>query len=209
MKFLLTGYEPLFGDVINPSIEAVKAVAEQGIPGVEFAVQEIPLDFKRIGPLVINAINTYQPDVIICTGIASKRPAISLERVAVNIVSGTDHNDLSLIEQKIANDGPPAYLCELPLLSIRNAILKAGIPTHISDSAGTHGCNYIFYTVSHYIASNKLPMKVAFVHVPRLPEQVARMPHPEQFASMPLSLQVEALQILVREIAVSGGKNNI
>ncbi len=198
MKFLLTGYEPLFGDIVNPSIEAVKAVSLMPIKGAEFFVQEIPLDFKLIPSLVISCINEYHPDIIICTGLASKRPAISLERVAVNVVSGTDHNNYTLEEVPIDPHGSPAHFCQMPLLEIRNKILAAGIPAHISDTAGTHGCNFIFYTAANYVAKNNLPAKTAFVHVPRLPEQVARLEKPELYPSMPLELQVKALEIMIR-----------
>ena len=200
MKILLAGYEPLFGDTINPSIESVKAVVNKGVPGFTLHAVEIPLNFRLIGPIICQAIDEFCPDVVICTGLASNRPAISLERVAVNVVSGTDHLDLTLVEERIIADGPPAYMCDLPLLKMRDVLLSNGIPAHISDSAGTHGCNYIFYYAAHHLARTLPNSKVAFIHMPRLPEQVARLPKPEQYASMSLSLDIEALCLIIGEI---------
>jgi pyroglutamyl-peptidase len=60
----------------------------------------------------------------------------------------------------------------LPVRKIEEALLAAGIPSRISNSAGSFLCNACLY--SFLSAAEKIQgTRCGFVHVPYLPEQVA------------------------------------
>lgn len=45
-------------------------------------------------------------------------------------------------------------------------MLEAGIPSSISNSAGTYVCNHAFYCLMHAISNNYPNIKGGFIHVP-------------------------------------------
>jgi len=107
-------------------------------------------------------------------------------------------------DSAIVPDGPVAYWSTLPVRAIVETLTGNMIPAYISYSAGTYVCNHVFYATSHFVAANKLPIKVGFIHVPYLPEQVVRKPH---VPSMSEEMIVQALEIAVA-VSVSGGQAN-
>jgi pyroglutamyl-peptidase len=195
---LLTGFEPFGGSHINPSIEACKPYDGKTINGVKVKVAEIPLRYDEVKTALVKAIEETNPAAIICTG-QSGSSAIRLERVAINIADaripyncGTQPRD-----QTIEPDGPVAYFSKLPLRKLLSALTEAKIPTEISNTAGTFGCNHIFYELMHYLSENNLDIPAGFIHVPSLPEQVIGKNQP----SMSLSLIIETLGTVLDEIS--------
>ena len=67
------------------------------------------------------------------------------------------------------------------------AVSAAGIPAAVSYSAGTFVCNDTLFLLLHHFRAS--PVRVGFVHVPFLPEQLKDGAHP----SMPLDDMVSAL----------------
>jgi len=100
-------------------------------------------------------------------------------------------------DQPLREGGPAAYFTTLPFREILAALKEAKIPAALSNSAGTVGCNQIFYHLMDYLAREEIDIPAGFVHVPRLPEQALgkRMP------SMSLDLSARALEIVVEAIA--------
>ena len=195
---LLTGFEPFGGSNINPSKEACKPHNGKVINGAEIKVVQIPLRYDMIKPSLIYAIDKANPAAIICTG-QSGSGTINLERVAINVADaripyncGTQPKD-----KPIEPDGPAAYFSTLPLRKLLADLIEAKIPAAISNSAGTFGCNQIFYELMHYIAEKKMNIPAGFIHVPSLPEQVIGKTQP----SMALSLTIEALGIVLNTIS--------
>jgi pyroglutamyl-peptidase len=77
---------------------------------------------------------------------------------------------------------------------------EAGIPSAVSFSAGTHGCNQVMYWTSHYVATNNMDTKVGYIHTPSLPEYVAKTWAQYLYAyqpSMSLDLMVKGLEIAI------------
>jgi pyroglutamyl-peptidase len=85
-----------------------------------------------------------------------------------------DGKDQTIGEPVVA-DGPVAYLTTIPIKAILKRMREAGIPSSVSYSAGTHGCNQILYWLLHYVSTKGLRTKVGFIHLPYLPKQVAKM----------------------------------
>lgn len=194
-KIVLTGFESFGGSEINPSILACKEFRHKNIGEYVFAVYEIPLKFDEIKRTLESIIEKEKPQIVICTG-QSPRSVISLERVAVNIADitrsayncGAKPRDVILEET-----GDDGYFSTLPIRRIFDELEKNKIPTEISNSAGTYGCNQIFYHLMYLLNLKNYKIPAGFVHVPSLPEQVVG----KRIPSMSLELIVKALKTII------------
>ncbi len=192
---LLTGFEPFGGSKINPSILACREFENKIIEGYTIKVFEIPLRYKEIRTTIEQLIQHEQPLAVICTG-QSSRFEISLERVAINItdvIKSTYNCGESPKNEILIKDAPAGYFSTLPLQQIRRDLEENKIPVNISNSAGTYGCNQIFFHLMHFINNENLNIFAGFVHIPSLPEQVVG----KNLPSMSLELTTKALGIII------------
>ena len=72
--------------------------------------------------------------------------------------------------------GPAAYLSTLPVAAMVASLERAGIPSEVSNSAGTYVCNHVFYRVMHDLARRGRDLPAGFVHLPYAHEQVRGKP---------------------------------
>lgn len=205
-RVLLTGFEPFGGEAVNPAARAVSKLAGKSIDGYEIIARVIPTVFGKSAQAVQDAIGEFEPEVVISVGQAGGTHSIRVERLALNLddASIPDNEGNQPRDSAIVPDGPVAYWSTLPVRAIVETLTGNMIPAYISYSAGTYVCNHVFYATSHFVAANKLPIKVGFIHVPYLPEQVVRKPHAP---SMSEEMIVQALEIAVA-VSVSGGQAN-
>jgi len=174
MKVLLTGFEPFGGSQVNPSAQVVRTLARDGLPGVALHSAILPVD-RRGGPAtLLNAVRALHPDAILCLGEATRRMAISIERVAINLLDYrmADNAGHQAMDEPIVPDGPAAYFVTLPVRALLEAVRAAGIPAELSLSAGAFLCNQVTYELLHYLTTYQFDIPAGFVHLPALPEQV-------------------------------------
>jgi pyroglutamyl-peptidase len=171
-SILLTGFTPFDGAEINPSWQAVRLLAETQ-PAALTAV-EIPTSFAKAIDALDAAIATHQPEWVICAGLATGRPAITPERIAINVNDARipDNDGAQPVDTPVVPGGPAAYFSTLPLKASIAALRAAGLPARISNTAGTFVCNNIFYGLMHLIDTKYPGLRGGFVHVPSAPEQV-------------------------------------
>lgn len=172
MKILVTGFEPLKGYwKINSSWESVNILPDN-IGGSEIIKLQVPLSFKKSSELLEKIIDEIRPDIVISVGQSGLSNGILMERIAVNLNDTDtlvpDNDGDQPIDRKIANDGPDAYMSSLPVKAMAKALKAKGIPSSISDTAGTHLCNHVMYTVRHIAETKYKWMKSGFIHVPRV-----------------------------------------
>ena len=194
---ILTGFEPFGDSDVNPSILACQEFDNERMGEYIFKSFEIPLIFNKIKDEIITLI-TMKPAAIVCMG-QSPRAVISLERVAINIadVSKTAYNcDTKPTDEILEIDGPAGYFTTLPIRKIKDKLEKEKIPSEISNSAGTFGCNQIFYYLMHNLAKRDLTIPAGFIHVPSLPEQVIGKNMP----SMSLNTIKNGLKIILQTL---------
>jgi pyroglutamyl-peptidase len=174
MKVLLTGFEPFGGSQVNPSAQVVHTLVRDGVPGVTLHSAILPVDRQGGPATLLNAVRVCQPDVILCLGEAARRPAISIERVALNLLDYrmADNSGHQAVDEPVVPDGPAAYFVTLPVRAMLNAVHAAGIPAALSLSAGAFLCNQVTYALLHYLTIHQLAIPAGFVHLPALPEQV-------------------------------------
>ncbi len=198
-KILLTGYEPFLDFKRNPSTEACRLLAGKTYNGYEVVVEELPMRYAEIRGIIRGLVDKHQPAAVVSTGVSSLAPDICVERVAINIGSadGGPNFGYDRLDQVLNPAGPAAYWSTLPVREIVKAITREGIPARISNTAGTQGCNLVFYHLMDYVAEKELGIPAGFIHVPRLPENAVGSRNP----SMSLETSAKALEIALMVVS--------
>lgn len=201
---LLTGYEPFGEFTVNPSITACRRLDGKSFNEYRVVVEEIPMRYQEVKSIIEGHLEQYHPSAVICTGL-SARPNIAVERVAINIGSADDRPNYGFekLDQILNDSGPVAYWTKLPYRGLLHELRLAGVPAVLSNSAGTQGCNLIFYHLMDYLAKEKLDIPAGFVHVPLLPEQALA----KELPSMHLDLITMGLEVIVQYISKQLCKN--
>ncbi|MGA9773398.1 MAG: pyroglutamyl-peptidase I [Blastocatellia bacterium] len=196
-KLMLTAFEPFDKQSINPSLEAARVMTGVEFDGARISVTELPVDRFRATEMAINLMGKLRPDIVIMLGEAGGRFRITPERVAINIDDFRipDNAGNQPRGEPIVEDGPVGYFSTLPIRAITDRLLKANIPAAISNTAGVYLCNRIFYSVMHSIASEALPVKAGFIHVPFMHEQ-ALASYPDA-PSLSRETIVEAIRLAI------------
>lgn len=211
MKILLTAFDPFGGESVNPALEAVKLVADK-IGDVDVVKLEVPTVFGKSIDTVSAAMEKEKPDAVLCIGQAGGRYDLTPERVAINLDDARikDNAGNQPIDQPIFADGEPAYFTTLPIKAMVQAIRKVGVPSSVSNSAGTFVCNHLMYGVLYTIAKKYPGMKGGFMHVPFVPSQVVNRPTPAPCLNMKdIAAGIEAALAAIAEneadiVAVEG-----
>jgi pyroglutamyl-peptidase len=203
-RTLLTGFEPFGGDETNPSWDAVRHAVAHPLAGLDLHAVLLPCRFSDVIEILWQHVERIDPDVVICTGLAGGRSAISVERVAVNIDDApiADNADAQPVDETIMAGAPAAYFATLPVKACVAAVRTLGIPAVVSETAGTFVCNHVFYVVSHLAATLRPGrLRTGFVHVPNSPQQV-----PDGRAP---SMAVETMAAALRAIAVASATSTV
>ena len=206
MKILITAFDPFGGEAINPALEAVKLMKDE-IQGAKIIKLVVPTVFIKSIDKTIEAIKNVNPDVVLCIGQAGGRFDITPERVAINIDDARipDNEGNQPIDTKIYDDGESAYFSTLPVKAIVKEIKGGGIPSSLSNTAGTFVCNHLMYGVLYYLSKNERDIRAGFIHLPFIPEQVINRPYPAP--SMSIVDLVQGLELAVK--AIMENKNDI
>ena len=200
-KLLLTAFTPFDGEKINPALEAVKLVKDR-IGNLLIVKLEVPTVFGKSIDTVRDAIEREKPDFVLSIGQAGGRAEITPERVAINLDDARipDNEGNQPIDEPIFPDGENAYFSTLPVKAMVEAIRKEGLPSSLSNSAGTYVCNHLMYGVLYYL--DKRPgIKVGFIHVPYIPEQTKNK---KEMPALELSEIVRGLEAAITAIAING-----
>lgn len=171
---LVTGFDPFGGSRVNPSYEAVLALHGQEVAGHQIVGVEIPTVFGLAIERLYAAMEEHRPTLVLVTGQAAGRAALSLERVAINVNDARipDNAGAKPIDTAVIPDGPAAYFTSLPIKAMLQSLLDAGINAEVSQTAGTFVCNHTFYGLMHRLAQpGWKETRGGMVHVPYLPEQ--------------------------------------
>jgi pyroglutamyl-peptidase len=64
--------------------------------------------------------------------------------------------------------GEAACFSNLPVQTLRDALLHRGIPARVSNSAGLYVCNSTYYNALNEIYDQGLSTKAVFVHLPKI-----------------------------------------
>ena len=197
MNILLTGFEPFEQEAINPSWEAVRALDGWRLKGAVVHARRISCVFGTALRELDAAIDELQPQLVLAVGQAGGRAELTPERVALNVDDGRicDNAGCQPIDLPVVAGAPAAYFSTLPIKAMVRDLRAAGIPAAVSNTAGTFVCNHLFFGLMHRIATRPVAgLRGGFIHIPCLPEQVARRPG---LPSMALDTVVAGLRIAI------------
>lgn len=202
-KLLVTGFEPFGEDKINPTQVLINALKEEKFECTQIYLEVLPVSFKKVNKFLKELFDKIKPDYAIHLGLAGGRSAISIERVAVNIMDARipDNDNFQPIDEPIIEDGPSAYFSTLPVKEVLYELRNKGIPTVISNSAGLYVCNEVMYLSLYYSDKLGYPAKTGFIHVPYFPEQVVQKFSDlgQNLPSMSFDLQLKAVQFIIKK----------
>lgn len=210
MKVLITGFDPFGGEKINPALEAVMALPDT-IGDIEVIKLEIPTVFGKSLAAIHEAVAKHQPDIVISVGQAGGRFGISPERVAINIDDARikDNEGNQPVDVKVVENGAAAYFSNLPIKAMTQAMVNAGIPASVSNSAGTFVCNHVMYGILHMIHTEYPHMRGGFIHVPYIPAQVTNKPNMPSMSQADitkgLALCIEAAATHKEDLHIAAG----
>jgi len=190
---LLTGFEPFAGDAVNPSGDAVRAVPGRWTGPARLIADVLPVTFDGAIARLAALLDDHRPDVVIATGLAGGRAAVTPERIAVNLADARipDNAGHRPQDAAVVEGGPAAYFATLPVKAISAALGTAGIPATVSHSAGTFVCNATMYAALHATAGT--PARAGFIHVPW-----AAGTGPVGAPTLPFEQIVDAVEMAVR-----------
>ena len=190
---LLTGFDPFGGASVNPSWEAVQSLHGRTVAGHAVVAAQLPTVFGASLQALRDLLRQHKPTLVLATGQAGGRAAISLERVAININDARipDNSGAQPIDTPVVPGAPAAYFTRLPIKAMLTTLLQRGIRAEVSQTAGTFVCNHVFYGLMHELERDAQLSHVrgGLIHVPWLPQQGQ--------PSMPLAELVEGLKACI------------
>lgn len=156
----------------------------------------LPVVYGEATRALAEAVAAAEPTAVVALGQADGRDRVTVERVALNLVTATaaDESGRALAEEPVLPGGPAAYWSTLPVTRMVSALVDAGVPAAPSPDAGGFVCNHVFYGLMHLIATERRQMRGGFVHLSCLPEQVAGSGGP----SMGLATLARAVEVAAR-----------
>ena len=211
---LLTGFEPFAGERVNPSAELARILDGEVVNGHRIVTAILPVAFAATLPALEALLETHRPALVLATGQAGGRSEISIERVAANLIDAriADADGAQPIDESVIADAPAAYFSTLPVKAMLARLRAVGIPAALSQTAGSYVCNQVFYSLAHLVATRYRDTRAGFIHVPWLPEQVAR--HHGQ-PSMALETMVAGVRAAIecavatrRDLRIAGGSTH-
>ena len=196
-KIVITGFEPWEHGTENPTLEVLDRLDRSNQAEGELSTVRLPVDSSRLAGIVGETLDRVRPDLWISLGLAPGSSVIAVERIAANVLDFPvpDNAGHQPGGEPVFPDGPAAYFATLPVKAITFGLRSSGIPTKISNSASTYGCNQMMYTVLHLVARQGLSTRAGFIHIPASPSLAAQQVYPQvEMPSMCVDLTTLAVQ---------------
>jgi pyroglutamyl-peptidase len=211
-KLLLTGFEPFHTHPDNPSARAAATLDGLEVGNMHVVSALLPVEPHSAGEALEALLERHGPAVVLLTGLAAGRPQVTLERVALNVMdfnipdnAGNTYRDAPAHPHA---DAPPAYLSTLPLRDILAAWRGAGLPGHISNTAGLYVCNFVMYRARHWLtAQGKGAVPCGFLHLPANPAVALAVP--EDRPPLPYLPQEEITRAVRVALGVVAGEGEV
>jgi len=204
MPVLITGFEPFGGMDYNPSAEIACVLDGAEIGGRVVIGRLLAVDFARHRQQLETLLDEVKPALYVGFGLATGEDMIRIERFGVNLAdfeladnTGARHRGLV-----IETDGPAARNATIPCAAIRAALLEAGIPARLSNSAGSYLCNANLYTALG-LCTGRGSLRCGFIHLPYASGQLAtilkhgKLDGEAAAASLPIETMIAAARIVV------------
>lgn len=110
-------------------------------------LRKIPVEFQLAPERAIAAIEEFQPDIVVCCGMAERRSRLTVE------ANGKQAENILFTPIDLA------------------ALTRDLDFTDISHDAGQFVCNHLYYSVLNYLCEKQPKTNCVFVHVPLLNDE--------------------------------------
>lgn len=215
---LVTGFMPYGGRGVNPAAEIATALDGRTIADTPVVSRLLPVSLAEIAGTAETLLHEVNPVVVISLGLWPGESVIRIERVGLNVADFEIADNLGYVatDEPVLGNGIAAKLAAVPVRAMQEALLDAGIPARISNTAGTYLCNACLYSFLSAAEAMRERVACGFIHVPYLPSQVAdllRRVREEAVleshqradtASMELATGIRALEIAIA-VAIQSG----
>lgn len=109
-------------------------------------LRKLPVDFQLAPQFVIAEIDAFQPNIVVCCGMAECRSLLTVE--------SNGKHQAKVLWTTVDVD----------------RLVDGLVATNVSHDAGTFVCNHLYYSVLQHIRDRRLTCQALFVHVPILNE---------------------------------------
>jgi len=213
---LVTGSQPFAGLPDNPAQSLLPEVEGATLHGVTIRTMATPVSVEAVPATIAGLIAEHRPAFFVALGLALGAPVLRLETTAINRLDfgvADNHGQRPADGRPIDPAGPPARMATWDARALVAELRAGGLPAVVSHHAGTHLCNATLYASLGAMAAQGLPGPCGFLHLPYLPEQVARFqaqapaagdlaPLTERsLPSMAFALQLAALRLVLDRLA--------
>ncbi|MDP9025100.1 MAG: hypothetical protein M3N13_06995, partial [Candidatus Eremiobacteraeota bacterium] len=171
------------------------------IAGRSIAARVLPVETRNVRERMEQALLQEDPDLVVCLSQFGGRAALTLERVAVNVLDFDFPDNVGVIRKGdvIARGSADARLSNVPFEKIIEAWHSNGMPGYVSNSAGTFLGNQVLYETLGLTENSSPPVLVGLVHLPYLPAQAIHAGC-ESNPSMSLDMMKKGIDILIETI---------
>lgn len=202
-KILVTGFEPFGGMDTNPTQLIVSSLEPDAVPRVEIHVLLLPVTYDDCVRKLVAEVDRLRPTAVVSCGLYAGRAAVTPERIAINVKDTMgedpipDNAGRAPVDEPIG-DGPDGLFATLPVRAIQQNIAAAGIPSMISNSAGTYICNNTMYGMLNHLRLNASGTLAGFIHFPASTDMAVGNP---TLPSLPIEMMQRALLIAIQTVS--------
>lgn len=166
-SLLVTAFGPFGPSSYNPTRAALPGIDSALADAAAVTTAVLPVEFAAVRRQLRELIASQSPDFVVCLGLAESRRALSIEKVAVNVMAARipDNAGAQPLDEQVCAGAPAAYFSTLPVAGMAAAVRREGVPAEVSYSAGTYVCNTAMFTALHATAGT--PARAGFIHVPQ------------------------------------------
>jgi pyroglutamyl-peptidase len=168
---LVTGFAPFGNYTVNPSGLIAETLNGSTVAGALVVGVVLPVDYNESVEIALQAIQQYQPVLVISCGLNARAQNVHVEKIAVNLRRYDLGNGHLSFPKQIDVAGPMVRTSRLPVGKLVKAIREANLSAQQSFFAGMYVCNCLFYKLLKYAYEHNDSTVVGFLHVPLLDSQ--------------------------------------
>lgn len=196
---LVTAFEPFGEDSLNPT-ELILRRLPNSVGNVRIEKLLLPVEFEAAPKKLTEEYERLSPAAVLMLGQAGGRACVTPERRAVNRADARIPDNAGFKPEglRLEEDGEEELYSTLDPELIRNAIMRAGLPAAVSESAGTFVCNALLYRM---LRRGIYRTPACFVHVPFIREQTEGLPERATAPYMELEDELKAARAAIEAVA--------
>jgi pyroglutamyl-peptidase len=171
LTLLITGFGPFPGAPSNPTGPLVRALVRRrnrAFAGVRRVAHVFRTSYDTVDRELPALLRRERPDLLVMFGVATRSRKLRVETCARNVRSVVvpDAGGVRPSVATIAPDAPERLPLRAPAQRLAAAARSVGVPTQVSDDAGSYLCNYLCWRASETCTGPGALRLVTFVHVP-------------------------------------------